>query len=131
MKQNNYSYTFELPTELLWQMGMILYRFKRPYKIDMTDKEVCLFHIDTDYETALEMKALLDEQVEEEGLDITCQEVNYCCEVPGALLRQLMETLKDSDWEFSAEAVGGDTYHVIISMEPNDFMEMTADAWDA
>lgn len=131
MKQDNYPYVFELPTALLWQMGIILYRFKCPYKIDMIDREVCRFYIDMDDETAREVKALLDEQIEEEGLDITRHTLNCCCTVPCALLRQLREALKNGGWEFSVEAVDSDICRVFIDMDPGDFLEMLAGAQEA
>ena len=129
------SYICDLPTELLWQMVIILYRFKyrlkRPFKIDMIDEGVCRFYIDMDVETAREMLALLKKEIEEEKLDIILNDPNYCYTVPCALRRQLKKALKNSGRKFSVEAVDSHACRVFTDMEPDDFAEVLADAREA
>ena len=128
-------YICDLPIELLWQMSMILYRFKyrlkRPFKIDRIDKDVCRFYIDMDVETAREMLTLLKKEIEEEKLDIILNDPNYCYTVPCALLRQLKKALENSGRKFSAEAVDSHTYRVFTDMEPDDFTEALTNAREA
>ena len=124
-------YICDLPIELLWQTGIILYLLKRPFKIDMIDGDVCRFYIDMDVETARELLALLKKEIEAEKLDVILNDPNYCYTVPCALLRQLKKALKDSGRKFSAEAVDGHACRIFTDMEPDDFMEALADAREA
>lgn len=128
-------YICDLPIELLWQMGMILYRFKyrlkRPFKIDMIDGDVCRFYIDMDVETAREMLTLLKKEIEAERLDIILNDPNYCYTVPCALLRQLRKSLRGNGRKFSAETVDSHTCRIFTDMEPDDFTKVLTDAREA
>lgn len=124
-------YICDLPIELLWQTGMILYLLKRPFKIDMIDENVCRFYINMDVETAREMLTLLKREIKEERLDIILNAPNYCYTAPCALLRKLRKTVESSGWRFSAEAVDSDTCHIFTDMEPDDFMKALSDAQEA
>ena len=117
-------YICDLPIELLWQTGIILYLLKRPFKIDMIDGDVCRFYIDMDLETAREMMILLKKEIEEESLDIILNAPNYCYTVPRALLRRLRKAFESGGWKFSAGAVDRDAGHVFTDMEPDDFMKV-------
>ena len=121
-------YICDLPIELLWQTGIILYLLKRPFKIDMIDEDVCRFYIDMDVETAREMLTLLEKEIEAERLDVVLNAPNYCYTAPCTLLRQLRKALKRSGRKFSAEAVDGHTCRVFTDMEPDDFAEVVTDA---
>ena len=124
-------YICDLPIELLWQTGIILYLLRRPFKIDMIDDGVCRFYIDMDVETAREMLTLLKKEIEEERLNIVLNGPNYCYTVPCALLRRLRRALKGSDRNFSAEAVDRHTCRIFTDMEPDDFMGMLTAAREA
>ena len=125
-------YICDLPIELLWQMGMILYRFKprlkRPFKIERIDGDVCRFYINMDVGTARKMLTLLKKEIEEERLNIVLNDPNYCYTVPCALLRQLKKALEDSGRKFSAEAVDSHTCRIFTDMEPDDFTRALTDA---
>lgn len=124
-------YICDLPIELLWQTGMILYLLKRPFRIDLIDGDVCRFYIDMDIETAREMLALLKKEIEEERLDIILNAPSYCYTAPRALLRQLKKALENSGRKFSAEAADGHTCRIFTDMEPDDFMGVLTAAREA
>lgn len=125
------SYICDLPIELLWQTGIILYLLKRPFKIDMIDGDVCRFYINMDVGTARKMLTLLKKEIEEERLNIVLNDPNYCYTVPCALLRQLRKALGRRGRKFSAEAADGHTCRIFTDMEPDDFMEVLTDAREA
>ena len=121
-------YICDLPIELLWQTGIILYLLKRPFKIDMIDGDVCRFYIDMDVETAREMLTLLEKEIEAERLDVVLNAPNYCYTVPCALLPRLEKAIQNSGRKFSVEEVDDQTCRIFTDMEPDDFTEALAGA---